>query len=123
VDSNDGAPQVIRIFESYGWNDAADVAQRLKDSLEESGYEVWIDREHLHHDDLHFSLALEDAVSNSEVVVALLSPHSVRGLTGDQRTSICYNEVRLAHRLERPIVPVKVRKFDGQPPFLINTFS
>jgi hypothetical protein len=122
VDSNGGAPQVVRIFESYGWNDAADVAQRLKNSLEESGYQVWIDREHLRPDDPHFPLALEDAVSNSEVVVALLSPHSVRGLTGDQRTSICYNEVLLAHRLERPIVPVKVRKFDGQPPLLILTY-
>jgi hypothetical protein len=122
VDSNGGAPQVIRIFESYGWNDAADVAQRLKDSLEESGYQVWIDREHLRPDDQHFSVALEDAVSNSEVVVALLSPHSVRGLTGDQRSSICYNELLLAHRLERPIVPVKVRQFDGRAPFLIVTY-
>lgn len=122
MDGNDGAPQVVRIFESYGWNDAADVAQRLKDSLEEFGYQVWIDRERLRPDDPHFALALEDAVANSEVVVALLSPHSVRGLTGDQRTSICYNEVLLAHRLERPIVPVKVRMFEGQPPFLINTY-
>ena len=122
MDGNGGAPQVIRIFESYGWKDAADVAERLKDSLEESGYQVWIDREHLHPDDQHFSFALEDAVSNSEVVVALLSPHSVRGLTGDQRSSICYNELLVAHRLERPIVPVKVAQFDGTAPFLIVTY-
>ncbi|MDT5348772.1 MAG: hypothetical protein QOH91_2059 [Mycobacterium sp.] len=122
MDGNGGAPQVIRIFESYGWKDAADVAERLKGSLEESGYQVWIDREHLHPDDKHFSFALEDAVSNSEVVVALLSPHSLRGLTGDQRSSICYNELLVAHRLERPIVPVKVAQFDGTAPFLIVTY-
>jgi len=122
VDNNGEAPPVIRIFESYGWIDAADIAQRLKDSLEESGYQVWIDREHLRPDDQHFSLALEEAVSNSEVVVALLSPHSVRGLTGDQRSSICYNEILLAHQLERPIVPVKVRQFDGRAPFLLVTY-
>jgi hypothetical protein len=122
VDGKRGAPQVIRIFESYGHEDAADVAERLKDSLEESGYQVWIDREHLRPDDQHFSFALEDAVSNSEVVVALLSPHSLRGLTGDQRSSICYNELLVAHRLERPIVPVKVAQFDGTAPFLIVTY-
>jgi len=120
VDSNDGVPTVIRIFESYGWNDAADIAQRLKVSLEDSGYQVWIDREHLRADDKHFSLELEDAVFESEVIVALLSPHSVRGLSrGDERSSICYNELRLAEELQRPIVPVRVRKFNGPPPFLI----
>ena len=119
MDSNDRAPQVIRIFESYGWNDASDIALRLKGSLEDSGYEVWIDREHLRSDDKHFSLALEKAISESEVIVALLSPHAVRGQTGDQRSSICYNELRLAEELQRPIVPVRVRAFAGPPPFLI----
>jgi hypothetical protein len=120
VDSYDTAPKVVRIFESYGWNDAADIAERLKDSLEGFGYQVWIDREHLRADDKHFSLALEEAVSRSEVIVALLSPHSVRGQTAaDTRSSICYNELRLAEELQRPIVPVTVRKFTGPPPFLI----
>jgi hypothetical protein len=111
---------VVHIFESYGWRDAVDVAQRLKDSLIQAGYQVWIDREHLRADDKHFSLALEQAITGSEVVVALLSPHSVRGATGDDvRSSICYNELRLADELQRPIVPVRVRKFIGPPPFLI----
>ena len=50
-------PQRAAIFESYGWADAGDIAHRLKASLEEAGYEVWIDREHLRPDDEHFWLA------------------------------------------------------------------
>jgi hypothetical protein len=110
----------VRIFESYGWRDAAEVAQRLKDSLLEAGFDVWIDREHLRADDKHFSIALEKAVTESEVVVALLSPHAARGQADqDERSSICYNELRLADELPRPIVPVRVRKLAGPPPFLV----
>jgi TIR domain/NACHT domain len=115
----------VRIFESYGWRDAADIAQRLKDSLDETDrYDVWIDREHLRADDKHFSLPLQRAVEDSEVVVALLSPHSVRGVAGgDDRLSICYNELRVAEELRRPIVPVRVRKFVGPPPFVIINYQ
>ena len=115
-----GSRRVVRIFQSYGWNDATDIARHLKASLSSAGFEVWIDREQLRQDDKHFSIALEEAVRNSEVVIALLSPHSVRGAgLGDERSSICYNEIRLADELLRPIVPVRVRKFSGPPPFLI----
>ena len=96
MDGKRGAPQVIRIFESYGWQDAADVAGRLKDSLEESGYQVWIDREHLRPDDKHFSFALEDAVSNSEVVVALTQPALLA--RPDRRSAIQHLLQRTARR-------------------------
>jgi len=112
--------KAIRIFESYGWRDASDVAARLKDSLVEAGFEVWLDRDHLRADDKHFSLALEKAVAESEVVVALLSPHAARGQADqDERSSICYNELRLADELPRPIVPVRVKRLPGPPPFLV----
>ena len=111
----------VRIFESYGWRDASNVAERLKDSLNATGdYDVWIDRDHLSADDKHFPIPLQQAVTNSEVVVALLSPHSVRGLSGnDEGLSYCYNEISLAEDLKRPIVPVRVQRFDGPTPFLI----
>ena len=116
----DPARKVVRIFQSYGWRDATEIAQRLKASLVGAGYEVWLDREQLREDDKHFSIALEAAVKDCEVVVALLSPHSVRGQADqDERSSICYNEIRLADELLRPIVPVRVQKFRGPPPFLI----
>jgi hypothetical protein len=112
--------RLVHIFQSYGWLDATTIAQKLKESLVDAGYDVWIDREHLREDDKHFSLALEAALQNSEVVVALLSPHSVRGLGQQEvRSSICYNELRFAEEIGRPIVPVRVQKFAGAPPFLI----
>ena len=120
MDGTGKATTVVRIFESYGWKDASDIAGRLRDSLQQAGYEVWIDREHLRADDKHFSIALEQAVVHSEVVIALLSPHSVRGLGAhDDRASICYNEIRLAEELARPIVPVRVQRFTGAAPLLI----
>jgi hypothetical protein len=105
------ARQGAAIFESYGWADAGEVAQRLKASLEEAGYEVWIDREHLRPEDQHFWLALEAALNRCELVVALLSPHSVR-LDGEASTahgaSICHYELMLAVRKEKAVLPVVV---------------
>jgi hypothetical protein len=120
AEAGSGSRPVVRIFQSYGWHDATRVSERLKASLAEAGYEVWLDREQLRQDDKHFGLALQEAIDNSEVVVALLSPHSVRLGTGeDRRVSICYNELLTAEHLQRPIVPVRVQKFPGGPPFLI----
>jgi hypothetical protein len=110
VTSAGAARQGAAIFESYGWVDAGEIAQRLKASLEEAGYEVWIDREHLRPDDQHFWLALEAALNHCSLVVALLSPHSVR-LEGDDSThatSICHYELMLAVRKEKAVLPVVV---------------
>jgi hypothetical protein len=103
--------QRAAIFESYGWADAGEIAQRLRASLEEAGYDVWIDREHLRPDDEHFWLALEAALNRCSLVVALLSPHSVR-LQGERGTphgaSICHYELMLAVRKDKPVLPVVV---------------
>ena len=120
ADSEPPTAKRIRIFESYGWRDAAEVALRLKASLVEAGFEVWIDREHLRADEQHWSPPIEKAIVDSEVMVALLSPHSARGQADeDVRSSICYNELLLADGLPRPIVPVRVKKISGPPPFLV----
>src|SRR5580704_7480021 len=109
------ARQGARIFESYGWADAGEIAQRLKVSLEEAGYEVWIDREQLRPDDEHFWLALEAALNHCSLVVALLSPHSVR-LEGESGkapgTSICHYELMMAVRKEKAVLPVVVVECD-----------
>lgn len=103
--------QGAAIFESYGWADAGEIAQQLKASLERAGYEVWIDREHLRPDDEHFWLALEAALNRCSLVVALLSPHSVR-LEGERGTphgaSVCHYELMLAVRKDKPVLPVVV---------------
>ena len=112
------------IFESYGWGDAAEVAKRIKTSLEEADYEVWIDSEHLRPDDTHFPLYLQEALEGSKLVVALLSPHSVR-LEGEaalaRRMSVCHNELILAVQRDIPVVPVTVVECD--PPLAINHYD
>ncbi len=113
-------PKAVRIFQSYGWKDATEISRRLKESLAAAGYNVWLDREQLRADDKHFSLALEDAVKDCEIVVALISPHSARGGSDrDERSSICYNELRLAEELPRPIIPIRVQPLRGPPPFIV----
>jgi hypothetical protein len=112
------------IFQSYGWADAAEIAQRLKASLETAGYETWIDREHLHPEDEHFWLALEAALNQCSLVVALLSPHSVR-LAGERDTphgaSVCHYELMLAVRKDKPVLPVVV--IDCDTPLAIIRFE
>lgn len=104
-------PRRAAIFVSYGWGDAGKIAARIKASLEEAGYDVWIDRENIKQDDEHFWIALEDALNRCELVVALLSPHSVR-LQGERATphgaSVCHYELMMAVRKEKAVVPIVV---------------
>jgi len=99
------------IFQSYGWGDATEVSQRLKEALEASGYAVWLDREKLDPDDREFWLGLEAALKECDLVVALLSPYSVR-LQGDREAgdhaSVCHSELILAVQKQKPIVPIMV---------------
>src|SRR6476469_5159322 len=113
------------IFQSYGWQDAAEIAQRLARDLRDAGYEVWIDRERIREQlrpqDL-FPEALRRAIKESDIVLVLISPHAVR-LPGDidntdNGASVCLNELVLAHEDRKPIVPVVV--VPCEPPFLIN---
>jgi hypothetical protein len=113
------------IFQSYGWRDASDIAQKLASDLKAAGYEVWIDRERIREQlrpqDL-FPEAIRRAIKDADIVLVLISPHSVR-LPGDvdnpdNGASVCLNELVLAHEDRKPIVPVIV--VPCEPPFLIN---
>jgi hypothetical protein len=111
IDPADPPPRRAAIFVSYGWGDAEKIAARIKASLEEAGYDVWIDRENIKQDDEHFWIALEDALNRCELVVALLSPYSVR-LQGERATphgaSVCHYELMMAVRKEKAVVPIMV---------------
>jgi hypothetical protein len=115
IDQADPRQRRAVIFESYGWGDASDPAKRIKASLEEAGFDVWVDSEHIGPDDEHFWLALEGALNKCELVVALLSPHSVR-LEGELATahgaSVCHYELMMAVRKEKAVVPIIVIECD-----------
>jgi hypothetical protein len=108
------------IFESYGWDDAKVIANRIKDSLREAGFSVWIDREHIKHDETDFWTPLEQALDKCELVVALLSPYSGRR-EGDVEhspwMSICNNELIMAVRMNKTVVSVAV--IECRPPLAI----
>jgi WD40 repeat protein len=94
-----------RVFLSYGTGDALEVAEWLHGALTSRGYQVFWDKEGLRETtgtawDRH----LEEAIRTHDVVVALMSPHSVRP-EGE-----CRNEISFAKDLGKPIVPVMVRQ-------------
>jgi WD40 repeat protein len=94
-----------RVFLSYGTRDAVEVAEWLHGALTSGGYQVFWDKEGLRETtgsawDRH----LEEAIRTHDVVVALMSPHSVRP-EGE-----CRNEISFAKDHGKPIVPVMVRR-------------
>jgi len=121
---NERPPRRAIIFESYGRGDATEAAQRIKLSLQEKGYNVWIDREHVAPDDQEFWKPIEQALKGSDVVVALLSPHSRRlegDLGTDPRMSVCHNELIAAVRMDKTIVCVTV--VECNPPLAVIQYD
>jgi TIR domain/AAA ATPase domain len=128
----DGTSQVVQgdrqpgavIFESYGWVDAPDIARKIKASLEAHGFEVWLDSDHIRPDEVDFWSPLQTALERCKLVVALLSPYSVR-LEGDndaaRRISVCHNELIQAVRMQKAVVPVVV--IECEPPLAINHYD
>lgn len=111
-----------KIFLSYGVRDAAEIAERLHRDLSARGYHVW--------QDIHgirvgwpWDEELRDGLRNADVLIALLSPQSVRRRAQSDdlsRTdSVCLDEIAFARDPARiPIVPVKVLPCEA--PFLVN---
>ena len=111
-----------KILLSYGRRDASDLAVRLKIGLEKLGYAVWQDVEAIKAG-TDFLDKIAAAIKESDVVVAVLSPHSVRRV-GDPRNpdnldSVCIDELSYARfgHPPKPIVPVMA--VNCEPPLVI----
>jgi len=97
-----------RVFLSYGHDDYANLAERLRDDLRAKGHEVWFDM-----DQLAPGVDWEDRIEDgfrwvresvpAGCVVLLMTPHSVRRPDG-----YCLNEVARAVDLRLNIIPVMV---------------
>jgi WD40 repeat protein len=111
-----------RVFLSYGRRDARDLADRLRTDLEARGYDVWQDTERLR-SGKDWNQQIEHALRDTQVLVALLSPHSVRQTGGgnnpDDLDSVCLDELSFARfsRPPKPVVPVLA--VPCEPPFCI----
>ena len=92
-----------RVFLSYGRNDALEVTSWLYEALTSRGYQVFWDVEALR-DGTEWDRHLEEAIRTHDVVIALMSPHSVR-TEGE-----CRHEISFAKENRKPVIPVMVRQ-------------
>ena len=107
----------LRIFISYGRDEYATLAQRLKDDLLKRGHEVWFDKDRLkeggyweHYIDEGLNWVSKDPETGR--VVFIMTPHSVRRPDG-----YCLNEIAKALTKSVPIVPVML--VYSEPPLSI----
>jgi hypothetical protein len=96
----------LRIFLSYGHDEHASVAARIKSALETRGHQVWFDRDRLPPGgdwETHIEAGLRWVAEEPGVgrVVLLMTPHAVRRPDG-----YCLNELARALAQRLPIVPV-----------------
>src|SRR5262245_8749150 len=100
-----GSPPGATIFLSYRRADAADLASRLREDLQVHGYTVSLDRTDIRAG-CFWDEEIDAGLRGSRVLVALLSPHSVRR-TGDVTTpsvtdSVCLDEIHTARSRNIP---------------------
>ena len=82
------------VFLSYGRRDAESLADRLAADLA-AHYEILQDKQFLQAG-ISFPDEIERAIRRSRILVAILTPHSVRRASdagGDGLDGVCYNEI------------------------------
>jgi hypothetical protein len=100
----------IKLFLSYGRADAKEIAMRIKHDLENLDYEVWMDEREIKAGSA-FMFEIEKGLEESNAVIALLSPHSVRSVNdGAINDSVCLDEIAYARDKPGKILPVMVSK-------------
>lgn len=103
------------IFLSYGHDEFAAAAERLKRDLEADGYRVWFDVERLKPGgdwEIYIEEGIDDTEAGKGKFVLLMTPHSVRRPDG-----YCLNE--LARALVRNLKVVPVMLASCEPPLSI----
>lgn len=111
-----------RLFLSYGRKDGKDLAERLADDLRARDFEVWLDTREIS-SGTSWQHEITDGLRSAQIVIALLSPHSVRTShdadTPDGADSVCLGEIAYAlfQPPSRPVVPVMA--VSCEPPLAI----
>lgn len=88
------------IFISYSRTDTT-YAMSLADDMERRGFNVWIDREGIHHGSDWFR-KIEQAIAHADAVVVIMTPES-------EQSEWCEREIMLAQRDQKLIFPVLLR--------------
>lgn len=101
----------LRIFLSYGRQDAKELAERLAVDLAAEGHEIWLDTRKIQ-PGASWQHDIADGLRSSQVVIALMSPHSVRTRAStpslDGTDSVCLGEIAYAlfNPPPQPVIPV-----------------
>jgi hypothetical protein len=106
-------PRKLSLFLSYAHRDGAETARRLRDDLLGSGHQVWLDAARLN-GGASWSAAIEQAVDEADVVVALLS-------AGSYASDVCRGEVLRALRRGKRVIPLLLQPDADRPVFLEAT--
>lgn len=107
----------LRLFISYGRDEHAAMAVRLKHDLEQRGHFVWFDRERLKEGQdwetyIEAGLGHVSSGAGTGKMILLMTPHSVRKPSG-----YCLNELALALMRNLTVVPAMV--VNCEPPLSI----
>lgn len=105
----------VHVFISYGRGDAAGFAAKLAQWLRSQGYEPWLDVENGTPIGSPFDIRIELGISDSDLLIAVLSPWSLRP------EGFCRNELLFAQAKRVPIVPIRVAEVD--PPIQIISLN
>lgn len=111
-----------RVFLSYARRDASKLAERLYSDLTARGCDVWQDTRDIRGGS-DWQQEVVDGLRDADVVVALLTPHAVRG--GHDRgnrndtDSVCLDEVAYARFAYPPKSIVPVMAIACEPPFCL----
>jgi len=99
------------VFISYGHDEFAIFALRLKQDLEQEGFEVWMDREGIQHTH-DWECSIEEGIKASRWAIACLTPHAMRRPDG-----VCLDELAVARFKGLSIAPLMLRMVE--PPLSI----
>lgn len=113
--------QPLKIFLSYGHDQHAADAERIKADLEARGHTVWFDLERLRAG-RDWEQYIEEGLKDCDKVILLMTPYSVRRRKpGDVKSAdgYCLNELAKAIERNKLIIPVLLVELDEGPPVSI----
>ncbi|HEX3654481.1 MAG TPA: TIR domain-containing protein [Pirellulales bacterium] len=127
IEPVEGADQPVRasagrpkVFISYGRKDARELVDRLCVDLTAAGFSVWRDTREIPAG-TDWQAEIVDGLRSAQVVVAVMTPHSVRtsARSVDQTDSVCLGEIAYAlfNPPPQPVVPVMA--YSCEPPLAI----
>ncbi len=113
-------PEKVKLFLSYGRKDATELADRLCVDLAAAGYDIWRDTREIT-TGTDWQQEIVDGLRSAQLVVALMTPHSVRSskTSSNGVDSVCLGEIAYAlyNPPSTPVVPVMGQQCD--PPLCI----